>query len=44
MVKKEYKQTEVGVIPEDWEILKIKDIGYLISGESPSHFEPLPVK
>lgn len=39
MVKQGYKQTEVGVIPEDWEILKIKDIGYLTSGESPSHFE-----
>lgn len=39
MVKKGYKQTEVGVVPEDWKILKIKDIGYLTSGESPSHFE-----
>lgn len=39
MVKPGYKQTEVGVIPEDWKILKIKDIGYLTSGESPSHFE-----
>lgn len=39
MVKKGYKQTEVGVIPENWKILKIKDIGYLTSGESPSHFE-----
>lgn len=39
MVKKGYKQTGVGVVPEDWKILKIKDIGYLTSGESPSHFE-----
>ena len=39
MVKKGYKQTEVGVIPEDWKNLKIKDIGYLTSGESPSHFD-----
>lgn len=39
MVKKGYKQTELGVVPEDWKILKIKDIGYLTSGESPSHFE-----
>ena len=39
MVKKGYKQTEIGVIPEDWKNLKIKDIGYLTSGESPSHFD-----
>ena len=26
MVKKGYKQTEVGVIPEDWECVKIKDV------------------
>ena len=26
MVKKGYKQTEVGMIPEDWECVKIKDV------------------
>ena len=26
MVKKGYKQTEVGVIPEDWECVRIKDV------------------
>lgn len=39
MVKPGYKQTEIGVIPEDWETLHIKEIGYLTSGESPSHFD-----
>ena len=29
MVKKGYKQTEVGVIPEDWECVKIKDVAII---------------
>lgn len=39
MVKQGYKQTEIGVIPEDWKTLHIKEIGYLTSGDSPSHFD-----
>lgn len=26
------KQTEVGLIPDDWEVKEIKDLGYFISG------------
>ena len=36
MVKPGYKQTEIGVIPEDWGIICIKDLGYVTNGESPS--------
>ena len=32
MVKEGYKQTEVGVIPEDWNISKIKDVAPLQRG------------
>ena len=35
-MKEGYKQTEIGVIPEDWEVSEIKDIGGLFSGDSPS--------
>ena len=28
----EYKQTELGLIPEDWEVKNIKDLGIFISG------------
>ena len=27
MTKQSYKQTEVGLIPEDWEIVKFNEIG-----------------
>ena len=30
MVKPEYKQTDVGVIPEDWSCAKIKDIATIL--------------
>ena len=33
-----YKQTEVGVIPEDWEVKKIGEFVKITSGESPSRF------
>lgn len=36
MVKEGYKQTEIGVIPEDWELKSVDSIGHLFSGESPS--------
>jgi len=34
-VKPGYKQTEVGVIPEDWEIQKLDVIAEIIMGQSP---------
>lgn len=36
MVKQGYKQTEVGVIPEDWDIKFLNDFGDVISGGTPS--------
>jgi type I restriction enzyme S subunit len=35
MVREGYKQTEVGVIPEDWELKTIGDIGFVTSGGTP---------
>lgn len=31
-----YKQTELGIIPEDWEIKKILQIGAVVTGSTPS--------
>lgn len=36
MVKPGYKQTEIGVIPEDWGIKYLSDFGNVISGGTPS--------
>ena len=36
-----YKQTEVGVIPEDWELKTIGDLGSVSSGGTPSRANPL---
>lgn len=36
MVKPGYKQTEIGVIPEDWEIKYLSDFGKVQSGGTPS--------
>lgn len=41
MVRDSYKQTEVGVIPEDWEIKTIGDIGSVSSGGTPSRTNSL---
>ena len=30
-----YKQTEVGVIPEDWNVISIEELGDVIRGASP---------
>lgn len=38
-----YKQTEVGVIPEDWEAKSLGEYVEIFSGESPSKFEFLNV-
>ena len=32
IVKEGYKQTEVGVIPEDWNVVKLSDIGFSLIG------------
>lgn len=34
-LKPGYKQTEVGVIPEDWEVVHIGDLGTVVRGGSP---------
>jgi len=31
-----YKQTEIGIIPEDWEVKKVKEFGEIITGGTPS--------
>ena len=36
MVKQGYKQTEIGVIPEDWDLKHLNDFGDVISGGTPS--------
>lgn len=36
MVKPGYKQTEIGVIPQEWEVKKLKDIADFIGGGTPS--------
>jgi len=35
-VKKGYKQTEIGIIPEEWEVVKLKEFGMIYSGGTPS--------
>ena len=39
MVKKGYKQTEIGVIPDDWEVKELKEMIKIGSGKSPSNFK-----
>ena len=36
MVKPGYKQTEIGVIPEDWEVKQLKDFADFIGGGTPA--------
>lgn len=38
-LKPGYKQTEVGVIPEDWDVCQLKDFVDINSGESPSKYQ-----
>lgn len=40
-VKKGYKQTEVGEIPEDWEVKKLGDIAEVSSGGTPDRKNPI---
>ncbi|MDR2970990.1 MAG: restriction endonuclease subunit S [Bacteroidales bacterium] len=34
--KKGYKQTEIGIIPEDWEVKRLGEIGIITMGQSPN--------
>ncbi|GAP99878.1 restriction endonuclease subunit S [Leptolyngbya sp. NIES-2104] len=36
-----YKETAIGLIPEDWEVKSIGDIGFVSSGGTPSRTNPL---
>ena len=40
MVKKGFQQTEIGIIPNDWILKKIKDFTDVTSGGTPSTFVP----
>jgi len=31
----EFKETEIGEIPKDWEVRKIKELGKVITGKTP---------
>lgn len=33
IISKNYRQTEIGVIPKDWEVLSISKIGHIIDGD-----------
>lgn len=39
-LKPGYKMTEVGVIPEDWEVRRLEDVAEIISGGTPKTNEP----
>lgn len=36
MIPKGYKHTELGVLPEDWEVVRLGDIGKIVGGGTPS--------
>ena len=36
MIKTKSGQTKIGKIPEDWEVVKLSDIGEIITGTTPS--------
>lgn len=40
-LKPGYKQTEVGVIPEDWEVIEYNSIGHVIDGDRGVHYPRL---
>lgn len=39
---KGYKQTELGQIPEDWDMISLREYVSITSGESPSKFQMVP--
>ena len=36
VIKEGYKQTEIGVIPNDWEVKSLGDIAFVLGGGTPS--------
>ena len=40
-LKEGYKQTEIGVIPEDWEVKKLGEVADVVGGGTPSSFNSL---
>ena len=36
MIETRFKQTELGLIPEDWEVCKIGDFTDIVTGATPS--------
>ncbi len=38
---KEFKETEIGKVPEEWETVSIKDIGKVFTGKTPSTFKSI---
>ena len=34
--KEEYKETELGLLPNDWEVVRLGDVGNIITGNTPS--------
>lgn len=36
-----YKQTELGIIPDDWEVKRISDFTSIITGGTPSTLRPV---
>ena len=38
MIKKGYKKTEIGVIPDDWEVVKLDDTAMITMGQSPKSY------
>jgi type I restriction enzyme, S subunit len=37
---KKFKQTEIGAVPEEWEVVRLGDVGDWLSGGTPSKQEP----
>jgi type I restriction enzyme S subunit len=40
-LRKGYKQTDIGIIPEDWEVVQIKDFSQVLTGGTPSTLIPI---
>ena len=40
-IQKGYKQTEIGVIPEDWEVKQLGDIASVVTGSTPPTIDQL---
>ena len=35
-IPKGYKKTEIGILPEDWEVVRLEDVGKILTGSTPS--------